>query len=312
MDYASFIERIRSVEKAPSRYFIIDPDVPLSVYFGLDSLGRPTLLIEDIGKTFGAAEIPSTAQIFVQSFSKKEKACLSFSLITPEQRDVFNTLCYDLFEAARKESRAAALLGLLARFAAWQALLKGTRPEIMSIQEQQGLAAELLALQEFAKSRGFEDALDAWVGPFKMDKDFEFYDNWAEVKSCKVSATSVTISSIEQLDSEVDGALLVYHIDRAPENKDEAFSLKEVVEATRAAAPSVPARTMLDSKLRLAKYVDGEPEYEKRRFHVYSRDVYKVSSQFPCLRRAVVVPAITACQYSISLPAIEEFKEIEG
>ena len=52
MDYTSFIKRIRSVEKTPQRYFIVDPDLPLSVYFGLDSVGRPTLLIEDIGKTF--------------------------------------------------------------------------------------------------------------------------------------------------------------------------------------------------------------------------------------------------------------------
>ena len=149
MDYTSFIKRIRSVEKTPQRYFIVDPDLPLSVYFGLDSVGRPTLLIEDIGKTFSAAEIPSTAQILVLSFMKKEKACLSFSLITPEHRDVFNTLCYDLFEATRRESRSAALMNLLTRFAAWQELLKGARPGIMSVQEQQGLAAELLALQYF-------------------------------------------------------------------------------------------------------------------------------------------------------------------
>ena len=310
MDYTSFIKRIRSVEKTPQRYFIVDPDLPLSVYFGLDSVGRPTLLIEDIGKTFSAAEIPSTAQILVLSFMKKEKACLSFSLITPEHRDVFNTLCYDLFEATRRESRSAALMNLLTRFAAWQELLKGARPGIMSVQEQQGLAAELLALQYFAARRGFEDALDAWVGPFKMDKDFEFYDDWAEVKSCKVSATTVTISSIEQLDSEVEGSLLVYHIDRAPENKDEAFSLKDVVDQTRAVATSVAARTMLDNKLFLAKYVDGEPEYEKRRFQVYCRDIYKVTDQFPCLHRSALVTAVTACQYSISLPAIEEYKEV--
>jgi len=309
MDFNSFINRIKAVEKAPLRYFILDPDLPLSVYFGLDNVGRPTLLIEDIGKTFSAAEIPSTAQILVLSFSKKDKACLSFSLLTPQHRDVFNTLCYDLFEATRKDTRDSALLSLLTRFAAWQDLLKGTRPGIMSTQEQQGLAAELLALLYFAESRGFEDALDAWVGPFKMDKDFEFYDNWAEVKSCKVSATAVTISSIEQLDAEVDGSLIVYHIDRAPENKEEAFSLKDIVEKARNAATSVAARTMLDSKLYLSRYVDGEPEYEKRRFQVYCRDVYKVTPEFPCVRRSTLVPAVTACQYSLSLPAIEEFKE---
>ena len=49
MDFNSFINRIKAVEKAPLRYFIVDPDLPLSVYFGLDNIGRPTLLIEDVG-----------------------------------------------------------------------------------------------------------------------------------------------------------------------------------------------------------------------------------------------------------------------
>ena len=103
--------------------------------------------------------------------------------------------------------------------------------------------------------------------------------------------------------------MIVYHIDRASENKEEAFSLKDVVEKARGAATSVAARTMLDNKLYLAHYVDGEPEYENRRFQVRCRDIYKVTPEFPCVRRSTLVSAVTACQYSLSLPAIEEFKE---
>ena len=100
------------------------------------------------------------------------------------------------------------------------------------------------------------------------------------------------------------------YLSKIAENKEEAFSLKDVVDQTRAAATSVAARTMLDNKLFLARYVDGEPEYEKRRFQVYCRDIYKVTDQFPCLRRSALVSAVTGCQYSISIPAIEEFKEV--
>ena len=84
---------------------------------------------------------------------------------------------------------------------------------------------------------------------------------------------------------------------------------KDIVEKARGAATSVAARTMLDSKLYLARYVDGEPEYENRRFQVRCRDIYKVTPEFPCVRRSTLVSAVTACQYSLSLPAIEEFKE---
>jgi hypothetical protein len=310
MDFKSFIQRIKSVEKAPQKFFIVDPDLPLSIFFGLDRLNRPTLLIEDIGKVFSSGEIPSTAQILVASFYQREKACLSFSLLSPEHRDVFNTLCYDLFESTRKNTKEKALLSLLDRFYAWQRLLKGSRPGVMSVQEQQGLASELKALLYFSESKGFETALDAWVGPFMMDKDFEFHDAWAEIKSCKVSATVVTISSIEQLDSQLPGKLIVYHLDRIPENKEDAFSLADIVREVRASATSVAARTLLDNKLFLAHYIDNEAEYEKKQFKIYSQDIYNVSGSFPCLRRSSLDSAITACHYSVSLPAVEEFKEV--
>lgn len=309
MDFKTFMARIAAVEKSPQKYFIVDPDLPLSVYFGLDNLSRPTLLIEDIGKTFSVSDIPSTAQIQVRSFMSGSKACLSFSLLSPEHRDVFNTLCYDLFESTRKENRDQALLSLLARFSAWLALLKGTRPGVMSLQEQQGLAAELLALVYFAERKGFGVAIDAWVGPFKLDKDFEFFDQWAEIKSCKVSAATVSISSIEQLDASMDGSLIIYRIDQAPENKEDAYSLKDVVEKARNAATNIAERTLLENKLLLSRYVDTEPEYQKKKFKTYSVDFYRVDSHFPCLRRGSVDSAITACQYSISIPAIENFKE---
>ncbi len=308
MDFSSFINRIKDIEKVPQKYFIVDPELPLEVYFGLDNSGRPTLLIEDIGKTFSPSEIPSTAQILVLSFERQGKACLSFSLLSSEHRSIFNTLCYDLVEATRKDTRQQALLCLLGRFVAWQNLLKNARPGIMSLQEQRGLAAELLVLIHFAQQKGIDVALDAWVGPFKMDKDFEFYDDWAEVKSCQISATSISISSIEQLDSPTEGELFVYHIDHSPENKEDAFSLEDIVQKARGYTTNAAMRRMLDSKLMLQKYMDNEPEYQKRRFCVHSHTIYKVSDSFPCLRRELLVAAITTCQYSISLPAIESFR----
>lgn len=310
MDFKTFIVRITSVEKSPQKFFIVDPDVPLSVYFGLDNLSRPTLLIEDVGKTFGVSDIPSTAQIHVRSFiDHNQVACLSFSLLSPEHRSVFNTLCYDLFESTRKGTRDLALLSLLSRFSAWLALLKGTRPGVMSLQEQQGLAAELMALLYFAEKKGFGVAIDAWVGPFKLDKDFEFFDYWAEIKSCKVSSTTISISSIEQLDASIAGNLIVYMIDQAPENKEDAYSLKDIIDKARNIATNAAERMTLENKLLLSKYVDSEAEYHKKRFKTYSRVFYRIDSQFPCLRRNEINSAITSCQYSISLPAIEKFKE---
>ena len=312
MDYNAFLDRIRSTECAPKKFFIVDAEMPLPVMFGLDGNCRPTMLVEDIGKTFSPNEIPSTAQILVRSYVKGEKACLSFTLVESTQRDVFNSLCYDLFASTAKESKAQALLSLLDRFAAWQCLLKGGRPGVLSVPEQQGLAAELKALMVFAERIGFYDAVVSWVGPFMNDQDFQFAESWAEIKSCKVSATSVSISSVEQLDTPVAGRLIVYRIDRAAENKPSAFSLRDVVNEARAMARSAAERSVLETKLALMKYDDAEPSYDHRRFLVHSRTSYFVTKDFPCVRRVALMPAVTTCEYSLSLPALESFKEEES
>lgn len=84
-----------------------------------------------------------------------------------------------------------------------------------------GLIGELLFLKDqLSKSIGFSEALKSWSGQELTHKDFSYGDTWTEVKTIRRSSQSVRISSLEQLDSEYDGELAVYALEKmSPEYK---------------------------------------------------------------------------------------------
>lgn len=308
INYDAFAARILSTENSPQRFFIIAPNVPLSIYFGLNEVNQPTLLIEDVGDIFYKKLPTSTAQIHVAVYKKDEKVNLVFSLLSSEQREVFNLLCFDLFSSANKTTKEVALSSLFIRFRAWSDLLKGVRPAKLSVLQQQGLIAELLFLKRLTSVYGVRDVLHAWNGPLKADKDFIFGSRWFEVKSCKVDETDVSISSIEQLDSPQNGILYIYFIDKNTSETKPAFSLRDVVSDVRTLSLSDEERWVLERKLTLAGYCDDEPSYAEHLFRLERETCYIVRDDFPRLTREGLPSAIVASSYKLNLPAIKSFQ----
>lgn len=62
--------------------------------------------------------------------------------------------------------------------------------------------------------RGIDVALNSWMGPEKTHKDFSDQQDWFEVKTISFGKECVRISSIEQLDSDIDGTLVVYELEK--------------------------------------------------------------------------------------------------
>ncbi len=307
MDYKSFTDRLLAVETEPHRFFIIDPENILEVYFGLNRNSQPTLLIEDVGEGFLESAPTSTAQIQVNVTKKNKGVELTFSLIDVSHREVFNFLCYDLFESTNRSTRNEALHSLLTRFAAWCDLLKGIRPKVMSIQQQQGLIAELFEIKLLSEGRSISNVLNAWVGPIGADKDFELGDCWLEIKSCKVDAMNITITSLEQLESQQDGYLVIYYIDKNTPNTSESFSLKHIVDDVRELIKLPSDRWMFEQKLLMIGYNDDELAYQRENFRLNRRETYLVNSKFPRISRNNLSPAIVNAMYELGIASIKSF-----
>ena len=309
-----FIARIRKMEERPDRKFIVDANLPLEIYYEADVSGGARCRIEVVGKGVPYAGLRSTKGIAISTEDFPGKQFLSLSLIDSSARRVFETFCFDLVDAARKPSANEAFRAVYERFLKWQALFGKEKPETMSDAEQQGLMAELKAIVDFSAVMPFGKVIESWLGPCGKDRDFEFGSTWAEIKSCPISAIETTISSLEQLDSDLPGKLVIYRIDRLSTGKSDLLSLREMVDVVRELADrfDFSDRELLETKLVLAKYTDAEPAYEVKKFRFGEKSSYDVwGNEFPRLRRSSVPAGISNCKYHINIGAIEGFKNGE-
>lgn len=198
------------------------------------------------------------------------------------------------------------LTDFIMRYKNWQKFLQYMKGDVMSFQRQKGLLGELLYLKEILISMDKEAAVEAWVGPEGSDQDFVFSDTWTEVKSVALSAESVSISSLQQLDQEKDGILEVYFLEKTTPGQNRV-ALPEVVAQVRRLL-RYQERLLDHFDMKLFKYgyrEKDELEYKKNYFRLVENRDYVVSSDFPKLTRKKVDIGIESCCYSISLAVLE-------
>ena len=157
---------------------------------------------------------------------KDGKYAISFTLLDRNQEDVFITMSSDIIEYSRVDKPDMALVKVLSRYVAWLKLLDHKNSALLGINALKGLIGELLFLKEQIElGMQVKEAVLGWVGPDDADQDFVYNDGWHEIKSIGVSSAMVSISSVEQLDCEKDGELVVYRIDKCAPAQAGAFTL---------------------------------------------------------------------------------------
>jgi hypothetical protein len=225
------------------------------------------------------------------------------------QIEIFETLCRDVVAAGEAaENVEDALLRAAQRTQRWHYLLRGGSQRGLSVEEQRGLVGELAFLREVAVGISPEAAIEAWKGPSKSSKDFEFIGCCVEVKARRVAAKPfVSISSEEQL-ADVEGCRLflkVWNISSAI--SPDGLSLHDHVKMTAAYFEnSVSAFDQWEEAIFAAGY-DPDNDYSDRRWHLGSSQTYEITDGFP--RLAVPLPfGVEMVRYSLSLEACAEFE----
>lgn len=235
---------------------------------------------------------------------------LSFVLMRMEQESVFEQLCADLIAYSQSaESEMAALALTAERYKQWYKLLEHHDKSLMDESNRKGLLGELIYLCSVLDS-GYPllDAVQGWVGPDGADQDFVYVDGWHEVKSVVSGASSVSISSLEQIPNMEPGELVVMFIDKCAAEHRGAVSLGEQVDLTLARVSSDDrALSLAESKLLRYGYIDLQ-EYREQKYVFSACARFYVDSDFPRLSAANVMPQIIAAHYSISLAGIESWR----
>ena len=293
-------------EEFPSRHFIrFGDNRHLSIYIGRDDDARYSF---DFRGKYKPVRITSSDVIAVEQYKQGDLLTLRFSLENSDLLEYFCTFCQDLMDSVRVTSDdEAAYQTLRSRYYSWRQLFRPDNAR-MTEAEIMGLIGELLFLKDYMiPERGIDVALESWMGPEKTHKDFSDQQDWFEIKTISFGKESVRISSVEQLDSNLDGTLVIYELEKMSPSFD-GIKLNQLANNIIASLQSASQREVFIDKLQLFGF-DFSNEYDNLVFALRGEHKYKVdTNNFPRIHRDMLPDAIARVQYDLLLTEIEPFK----
>ena len=296
--YQIFTDEFRS-----GQYIRLGENKKLSLYLGKD--GSNHYAFEFRGK-YTPRHISSSEVIVVTQLKGEDSYVLRFSLSNNDLLEYFCTFCEDLFDSTKDiDNDEVAYNQLSDRYFSWKKLFK-PHSEKMSESEMVGLMGELLFMDEhMIPQYGTQVALASWTGPEKTHKDFSTEDLWYEIKTINSGKTTVRISSIEQLDGDIEGQLVVYDLEKMSPSFN-GLKLNQLVQKLLHKFKSNNREEFI-SKLGLYNY-DFSSDYDKLVYSVVGCSMYIVKDGFPRLKRNEIPMAISKIQYDINLSELDDYK----
>lgn len=256
---------------------------------------------------------PIKSSKLVNVFSGRRNAgdyAITFSLLDETYLDLFVLFCQDMIDYSRRikepNDKASAIRS---RYLQWQTIFSERKGEKLSFSEIKGLIGELLFLKQYLVPRyGFENAMSYWSGIESTVQDFYCNDTWYEIKTKSSGGTSVKISSVEQLDSNSDGHLVVVTLDKTSQGDTNGITLNSLYNIIMDDIDDPDIADVF--KARLIKYgYYPDDYYDEPRFRLNGFTFYRVDSTFPCIRRSQLPDATQRVKYELLLPEIAAFEE---
>lgn len=290
----------------------VEANASIKVFYGYTKDGKRRLaFLSKIQPEY----INSTKMISVNHYQDNSSLYwLSFDLENNALSNLFNTFCSDMVNSLDGiNNEEIELKCLKKRFDSWKKMFQNTPQKELSEEEEQGLFGELYFLYKFmAPKYGLEKAIFSWTGPLDYSKDFSIDETWYEIKTSNANASSIKISSINQLDSDKDGFLGVIKIEKmSNEYRGTLSSVFELIEAILNEIKNTQTQEVFIEKLSKFSF-DTENNAIPRRYDVKSMTLYNVTDDFPRLTKTnIAFPEIENVSYTINLAGIERFKKEE-
>ena len=282
----------------------------LDLYVGIDEKARWTLLLIS---EYPPLNVASSRMILIKSGRRPDKKwSLSFSLVDDSYKDMFVLFCEDIISSSaciKNKEKATRFVGK--RYTEWREMLANAKGKLLSPEEIKGLLGEMYFLKEYlCDQHGAEKAALSWTGPKRLPQDYIIDDTWYEVKTVSSSRNEIHISSIEQLDCEKMGELVVIRADKTSITNVNAVNLNTMYTELLTMLPNDDSRESFSTMLlRYGYYPCPEYENEEYTFEIKTVDRYTVSSDFPCVRRADLPECIMEVKYSLVLAAIDSYRK---
>ena len=293
---------------SPNFYSRVSTDHVLELYIGLDEKGRKSI---ELRSAFNPRKVKGTSAIEVNQYDNQKYKTIRFSLTDEEISGLFYTFCDDLIEQTRDlADEKGGYNAIVVRFHQWKKMFVSSKKDFLNEAQIMGLIGELLFLRDqLSKRIGLPEALRSWSGQELTHKDFSYGDTWSEVKTIRRSSQVVHISSLEQLDSEHDGELAVYALEKMSTEYN-GITLNKLIVDIRNRFSDSDDRDLFMSKVALQGY-EYHNYYDDFVFELIYCKNFRVSEDFPKLIPGDVPEAVLKATYDIDLNKITEF-EIKG
>lgn len=296
------------IEYKEGGFLQVDTQHPLEWHIGYQSISQPTLLLV-CDTEVQIIESSKSMAVVRRRREFDNRTTLTFELLRIEQQGVFEIFCCDVIEHSRSAGNEQEALKLVInRYKQWSRLLESQKSGLMDEHARKGLLGELLFLeQRLTILDSTLVAVQGWSGADSADQDFMYADGWFEIKSIGASATIVTISSLEQLDCEDEGELVIMRIDKVAPERTGAFSLNDVVHRISSDLDE-ETLNLFRSKLMSYGYLDLH-EYSEQKYYCSAIQRYNVDDTFPRLTARSVPSQIASLHYQLDLPALENWQK---
>lgn len=300
-------DKMYSAFEAPNTYNLLDSQHKLEFYIGMDDKGRKCLILRS---KFKPEFIKSTSAIDISIGQVRNNIwSLGFHLVHNSMSGLFYKFCDDIVESSRNLPESVnGMSYVVKRYNSWKKLFYNLKKDLLSENEIMGLLGELLFLKTtMLKNYNPEVAINSWSGCDKTHKDFSVDNLWYEIKSTKSSSLTVKIHSIEQLDSNDDGHLVVFEFEKMSELFD-GLSLNNLIRDLLNIIPDDLTDVFLE-KLKSVGY-NYDDGYDKYVYRISSHNSYLVNDDFPRIKKDFIPASIVKMEYEILKKDLYLYREV--
>lgn len=293
--------------KSPNYYSRVDEYHPLELYIGLDSKSRYSIELRHVSKP---RKVTGTASIDVGQFDKGKYNSIEFSLEDKEVSGLFYKFCEDLIEQTKSiNDISLGYITIVNRYFQWKKMFVSSKKHLLDETNIKGLIGEILFLKgNLADRIGLSCALKSWTGQELTHKDFSYGDIWFESKAISKNANSIKISSLEQLDSDKEGELVVHVLEKMSPTFN-GITLNKLILETQSLFESDEDRDIFLMKAKEQGY-EYNNYYDNFVYQVCGFKRFRVDDSFPRLTKNSVPKPIIKSVYEIAITEILEFEII--
>ena len=235
-----------------------------------------------------------------------KKYVLTFRLLNKDYHAIFQYFYDDVFKCTKETEPCDGASAIVERFNVWKNLFSPL-PNNLSESEIQGLIGELITLEEMMEKRGETESLSAWMVAKLGKQDFVFTEHWIEVKTILSGVSTVTISSVEQLDAPNNGILRIVTLEKTSANNDKRVTLNLLYDQILDSIKHESNRNLFRD-IMADRYKCPSQQYDDFSFLFIKADEYRVNEDFPRIQRKNLSDAISSVKYEIIINLLSGLK----